>query len=115
MRGTLALLAEEAGDLLLVASLVTAAPAWVGTVEFLSAVGLDGGVAAFLTGAYVWGRGLFSAALLVRRARRGTLNLGGSWFAGALETVTQQSPFTRAYPMPTAGQCSLSSSPHVAV
>jgi hypothetical protein len=114
MRGTLTLLAEEAGDLLLVASLVTAAPAWIGTIEFLSALGLDGGIASFLTGAYVWGRGVFSAALLVRHARRGTLNLGGSWFADALARVTERSPFTAAYPMPSPGQLPLSSTPHAA-
>jgi hypothetical protein len=112
MRSTLALLTEEAGDLLLVASLATICPAWVGAVKLLSALGLDGGIAAFLSGAYVWGRGVVSAGLLIRRARRGTLDFGGSWFVEALERVTERSPLTAAYPTPTAVQCSVSSSPH---
>lgn len=99
MRETLTLLTEEAGDLLLVASLLTVGPAWVGGVEFLSALGLDGGVAAFLSGSYAWGRGLLSAGLLVSHARHGTLSFGGAWLDRALETVGDNAPMTTVYPI----------------
>lgn len=100
MRETLTLLTEEAGDLLLVASLLTAGPAWVGGVEFLSALGLDGGAAAFLSGTYAWGRGLVSAGLLLSHARRGTLSFGGAWLSRVLETVGNHAPMATAYPIP---------------
>lgn len=111
MRGTLTLLSEEAGDLLLVASLILVGPSWVGGIELLSAIGVDGGAAAFLSGAYAWGRGTISAWLLVRNARRGSLALGGSWLTSALERVTEQSPFTTAYPVPAATEVTLCSTP----
>lgn len=111
MRETLTLLAEEAGDLLLVASLVLVGPSWVGGIELLSTFGIDGGAATFLSGAYAWGRGALSAALLARNARRGSLALGGSWLTSALESLTEQSPFTTAYPAPAAAEFSLCSTP----
>ncbi|MFB6221605.1 MAG: hypothetical protein ABEH90_09210 [Halolamina sp.] len=114
MRGSLALLTEEAGDLLLIASLLTIGPAWVGGIEILSALGIDGGAAAFLSGAYAWGRGALSAALLVKHARRGSLAFGVSLLTRVLEPVARQSPFTRAYPTPAVNQFTLSSTPHVA-
>ena len=99
MRETLTLLTEEAGDLLLVASLLTVGPSWVGGVAFLSALGLDGGAAAFLSGTYAWGRGLLSAGLLLNHARRGTLSFGGTWLRRVLETVGTHAPMARAYPI----------------
>lgn len=100
MRETLTLLTEEAGDLLLVASLLTVGPTWVGGVEFLSALGLDSGAAAFLSGTYAWGRGLLSAGLLLSHARRGTLSFGGAWLTRALETFGEHVPTVVAYPIP---------------
>jgi hypothetical protein len=107
MRGTLTLLTEEAGDLLLVASLVLIGPSWVGGIELLSTFGVDGSAAAFLSGAYAWGRGALSAALLARNARRGSLAFGGAWLTSAFESITEQAPFTTAYPTPAAAEFSL--------
>lgn len=112
MRQMLTLLREEAGDLLLVASLLTVGPAWVGGVQFLSALGLDGGAAAFLSGTYAWGRGLLSAGLLVSHARRGTLSLGGARLKRALETVGGHAPLASTYPIPEAGTFSTPAHPH---
>lgn len=114
LRSAVALLTEEAGDLLLVASLVSVAPAWVGGIELLSTFGLESTVAALLSGAYASGRGALSAGLLVRHARRGRLDLGGSWVTSVLESVTLDSPLTEAYPQPPAGQFSLACTPQVA-
>ena len=100
MRQTLTLLMEEAGDLLLVASLLTLVPSWVGGVEFLSALGVEGGVAAFLSGTYAWVRGLLSAGMLLSHARNGTLSFGGTWLTRALETVSEHATVAAAYPMP---------------
>lgn len=75
MRGLLNHLTGELGDLLLVGSVVTAAPAWVGSIEVLSALGVDGGVAALLAGVYSLGRAGVSAAVLTRRVRSGGLDL----------------------------------------
>lgn len=111
MRGKLTLLAEEAGDLLLVASLLLIGPSWVGGIELLSTLGVGGSAAAFVSAAYAWGRGALSAALLIRNARRGSLAFGGAWLTSALETATEQSQFTTAYPTPTPCQYSLSSTP----
>lgn len=102
MRQMLTLLREEARDLLLVASVLTVGPAWVGTVEFLSALGLDGPAVAFLSGTYAGGRGLLSAGLLVSHARRGTLSFGGDWLTRALEALVEHAPVARAYPIPEA-------------
>lgn len=114
MRGTLTLLTEEAEDLLLVASLVLVGPSWVGGIELLSTLGVDGGAAAVLSGTYATGRGVFSAALLVRNARRDTLAFGGSWLTRAIESATEQSPFTVAYPTPDPAEFSLCSTPQLA-
>jgi len=103
MREMLTLLREEARDLLLLASLLTAGPAWVGGVEFLSALGLDGGAAAFLSGTYAGARGLLSAGLLVSHARHGTLSFGGDWLTRALETVGDHALVATAYPIPEVG------------
>lgn len=111
MRATLTLLTEEAGDLLLVASLLLVGPSWVGGIELLSTVGIDSGAAAFLSGVYAWGRGALSATLLARNAYDGSLALGGSWLTNALESLTEQSPFTTAYPTPAAAELSLCSTP----
>lgn len=75
MRGFWALFGGQVGDLLLVGSLVTAPPAWLGSFELLSALGIDGTLAALVSGLYVWGRIAASGAVLLRRARRGDLTL----------------------------------------
>ena len=79
MRGIWALFGGHVSDLLLVGSLVTAPPAWVGSIEILSALGLDGTLAALVSGLYVWGRIALSGAVLLRRANRGDLTLGLGW------------------------------------
>lgn len=112
MRQTLTLLLEETGDLLLVASLLTVGPTWVGGVEFLSALGLDGGAAAFLSGTYAWGRGLLSAGLLVSHARRGTLSFGGAWLKRATEAVGDHALLAPAYPVPETGAYATPAYPH---
>jgi len=111
MRGTLTLLSEETQDLLLVASLLLVVPSWVGGIELLAAFGVDGGAATFISGAYAWGRGALSAALLVRNARRDSLAFGGSWLTSALESVTEQSQYTTAYPTPAATELALCHTP----
>ncbi len=114
IRRTPSKLPDGMGDLLLVASLVSIGPAWVGGVELLSAFGIESTVAAFLSGAYVSGRGVLSAGLLVRHARHGSLDLGASWLTSDLESVTLDSPLTKTYPRPTAGELSLARTPPVA-
>ena len=75
MRGLWTLFGGQVGDLVLVGSLVTAPPAWLGSIELLSALGLDGALAAIVSGLYVWGRIGLSGAVLLRRAHRGELTL----------------------------------------
>lgn len=75
MRGLWTLFGGQVGDLVLVGSLVTAPPAWLGSIELLSALGLDGALAAIVSGLYVWGRIGLSGAVLIRRAQRGELTL----------------------------------------
>lgn len=111
MRGTLTLLAEEAEDLLLVASLLLIGPSWVGGIELLSILGFESGAAMFVSAAYAWGRGALSAALLVRNAHRDSLAFGGAWLTSALESAAEQSLFTAAYPTPTPVQFSPSTTP----
>ncbi|MFW5939526.1 MAG: hypothetical protein ACOCQU_03665 [Halolamina sp.] len=79
------------GDLLLVASLVTLVPSWIGGVEVLSALGIGHLPAVLVGGTYAWGRGALSAGILLRRWRTGSLTLGGSWLASSLETVAARS------------------------
>ena len=112
MRESFALLTEEAGDLLLVASLLTVGPSWVGAIEFLSALGLDGGAVAFLSGTYAWGRGIASAVLLIRHARRGTLSFGGAWLSELFEQLGAHAPVSTAYPMPATGEFTFPSATH---
>ena len=95
-------------DLLLVASLVTLVPSWIGGVQFLSAVGFGSVPAAVVGGAYAWGRGGLSAAILLRRWRRGTLALGRAWFREAAASAIERCP-TVAYPAPSRARISLSS------
>lgn len=75
MRWLLKLFGGQAGDLLLVGSLVTALPTWVGSFQLLSTLGVDGAVAALVSGVYIWGRAGVSALVLFRRARSGGLDL----------------------------------------
>jgi hypothetical protein len=102
------------GELLLVASIVTLVPSWVGGVQLLSAIGLGNVPAAVVGGAYAWGRGGLSAAILLRRWRQGTLVLGRSWLLDALETAAARSRLAD-YPTPTPARCSLSAGGPVAV
>lgn len=95
------------GELLLVASIVTLVPSWVGGVELLSAVGVGNVPAAIVGGAYAWGRGGLSAAILLRRWRRGTLILGESWVREVLRTAADRSRLSD-YPTPTPARRSLS-------
>lgn len=95
------------GELLLVASIVTLAPAWVGGIEFLSALGLGNLPATIVGGVYAWGRGGLSAAILLRRWRTGSLTLTRSWLAETLESVARRSPVA-AYPTPTPARFTLS-------
>jgi len=95
------------GDLLLVASVVTLAPTWIGGVEFLSALGVGNVPAAVVGGVYAWGRAGLSAAILLQRWRNGTLVLTGSWLLDTLETVAARSPMAD-YPTPAPMRLSLS-------
>jgi hypothetical protein len=79
MRALWAVFGGQVSDLLLVGSLITAPPAWVGSIEILSALGLNGALAALVSGLYVWGRIALSGAVLVRRAHRGDLSFGMGW------------------------------------
>ncbi|QKY19477.1 hypothetical protein B4589_003445 [Halolamina sp. CBA1230] len=80
------------GELLLVASVFTLVPAWVGGVELLSAIGFGNVSAAVVVGAYAWGRGGLSAAILLQRWRNETLVLGESWLRETLETAADRIP-----------------------
>ena len=102
------------GELLLVASVVTLVPSWVGGVELLSAIGFGNLPAAVVGGAYAWGRGGLSAAILLRRWRQGTLVLSRSWLHDSLRTVAGRSRLAD-YPTPTAARCSLSAGGSVPV
>jgi hypothetical protein len=102
------------GELLLVASIVTLVPSWIGGVQLLSAIGLGTVPAAVVGGAYAWGRGGISAAILLRRWRQGTLVLGRSWLLDAFETAAARSRLAD-YPTPTPARCSLSTGGPVAV
>lgn len=95
------------GELLLVASVVTLVPSWVGGVELLSAIGFGNLPAAVVGGAYAWGRGGLSAAILLRRWRRGTLVLNGSWLHERLRTAAGRSRLAD-YPTPKPNHPSLS-------
>lgn len=106
MRGLLGLFGGQVGDLLLVGSLVTAPPTWLGSIELLSALGLHGHLAAFLSGLYVWGRIAISGAVLLERAHRGTLTLGVS---GLLPETGTQVPATAAG-LPVVGDPTMASS-----
>ncbi|MFW5934826.1 MAG: hypothetical protein ACOCQL_03125 [Halolamina sp.] len=63
------------GELLLVASVLSLVPSWVGGAERLAAVGMGELPAIAVGGASAWGRGALSAAILLRRWRRGSLVL----------------------------------------
>lgn len=102
------------GELLLVASIVTLVPSWVGGVQLLSAIGLGNVTAAVVGGAYALGRGSLSAAILLRRWRQGTLVLSRSWLLDAVETAATRSRLAD-YPTPTPARCSLSAGGPVAV
>jgi hypothetical protein len=102
------------GDLLLVASVVLLAPTWIGGVEFLAAMGLGELPAAIVGGAYAWGRGGLSAAILLRRWRTGSLTLTQSWLAESLESVAARSPVAD-YPTPTPARLTLSTGAPAAV
>ncbi|WP_049981106.1 hypothetical protein [Halolamina rubra] len=95
------------GELLLVASVLTLVPSWVGGAEMLAAVGMGDLPAIAVGGAFAWGRGALSAAILLRRWRRGSLILSERWFRDALETAAGQSRLA-AYPTPAPGRFSLS-------
>lgn len=99
--------AGATGDLLLVASIVTLAPTWIGGVEFLSALGVGNLPAAIVGGVYAWGRAGLSAAILLQRWRNGTLVLTSSWLFETLETVADRSPMAD-YPTPAPMRLSLS-------
>lgn len=105
--------AGATGELLLLGSVVMLVPSWIGGIEFLSAIGFGNVPAAVVGGAYAWGRGGLSAAILLRRWRRGSLALRGSWMRDALETAVDRSPMAD-YPTPTATRLSLSARPAVA-
>ncbi|WP_053948343.1 hypothetical protein [Halolamina sediminis] len=102
------------GDLLLLASVVLLAPTWIGGAEFLAAMGLGELPAAVVGGAYAWGRGGLSAAILLRRWRAGSLTLTQSWIAESLESVAARSPMAD-YPMPTSARLTLSTGAPAAV
>lgn len=91
MRGLWGLFGGQVGDLLLVGSLVTAPPTWLGSIELLSALGLNGAIAAFVSGLYVWGRIAVSGVVLVRRAHRGDLTLGTSGLLPGTSTAAPTS------------------------
>ncbi|MBP1986554.1 hypothetical protein [Halolamina salifodinae] len=99
--------ASVTGDLLLVISVVTLVPSWIGAVELLSAFGVGNVPAAAVSGVYVWGRGGLSAALLLRRWRQGTLTLTRSWLAESLEAAAAMSPMAD-YPTPAPYSLSVS-------
>lgn len=92
-------------------SLLRVGPSWVGGIELLSTVGVDGSAAAFLSGLYAWGRGAFSAAIQVRNARRGSLAVGGPWLTNGPDPITEQRQFTAAYPTPAWAEFSLCRAP----
>ncbi|NHX36109.1 MULTISPECIES: hypothetical protein [Halolamina] len=95
------------GELLLVASVLTLVPSWVGGAELLSSVGMGNLPAVLVGGAVAWGRGALSAAILLRRWRRGSLILNERWFRDALETAAGRSRLAE-YPTPAPGPVSLS-------
>lgn len=106
MRGLWGLFRGQVGDLLLVGSLVTAPPTWLGSIELLSALGVSGSVAAFLSGLYVWGRIAVSGVVLLRRAHRGTLTLH---LSDLLPETATTLPAT-ATGLPMAGEPTMASS-----
>lgn len=99
--------ADVIGDLLLVASVLTVVPSWIAGLELLSALGVGTVPATVVGGAYAWGRGGLSAAILLRRWRRGTFTLTGAWFFDGLETAANRSPMAD-YPAPAPMRLSLS-------
>lgn len=91
--------ASVTGDLLLVASVLTLVPSWIGGVELLSALGMGNVPAAVVGGAYAWGRGGLSAVVLARRWRRGTLSLTRSRLSSSLRAIAGRSALAD-YPAP---------------
>ena len=103
MRGLWALFGKQLGDLMLVGSLVTAPPAWLGSTELLAALGLDGMLAAVLSGLFVWGRITVAGSMLLRRAHSGDLTLRfGGLFSGPRATLagSHVDPRVCAAPLP---------------
>ena len=102
--------ATATGDLLLLLSVVTLVPSWIGGVELLAAVGLGDLPAMAVSGVYAWGRAGLSGAVLLRRWRTGSLTLTASWLSSTFESVAGRSPMAD-YPTPAGDRLSLSTGP----